>query len=389
MDKIKKKFISDEMTTDVELAAAIAGVQAQMSTLTVPFSFSDLPLPTGAATEAAQVTTNTLLADIDTKVSGTIKVDGSAVTQPISGTVAISNFPTEPTSMAVTNFPATQVVSGTIAVSNQPTSIEVSNFPLTQPISGSVTVTNFPSEPTSVAVNNFPASQAVTGTFWQATQPISGTVAVSNQPTSIQVSNFPATQPVSLASVPTHGVTGTFWQAIQPVTVVDGQKATYSACITGLVTATTPTDVFTISGSATKTIKITRLGFTGLQTTSALRDIVLLKRSTANTGGTSTAPVAVSYDSNNAAATAVVTAYTANPTALGTLVGNMRSYKYPLDANPTGTSAVPSTPVEWMFGDKGGQAITLRGATQLFCVNLNSVTSTGDSLDIFVEWTEE
>lgn len=34
---------------------------------------------------------------------------------------------------------------------------------------------------------------------------------------SISVNNWPATQPVSLASVPTHGVTGTFWQATQPV----------------------------------------------------------------------------------------------------------------------------------------------------------------------------
>lgn len=42
------------------------------------------------------------------------KVDGSAVTQPVSGTVAVSNFPgTQPVSgsVAVSNFPAEQVVA--------------------------------------------------------------------------------------------------------------------------------------------------------------------------------------------------------------------------------------------------------------------------------------
>ena len=53
----------------------------------------------------------------------------------------------------------------------------------------------------------------VTGTFWQATQPISGSVSVSN---------FPATQPVS----------GTFWQATQPVSIAA------SVAVTGPLTDT-------------------------------------------------------------------------------------------------------------------------------------------------------
>lgn len=52
-------------------------------------------------------------------------------------------------------------------------------------------------------------SVAVTGTFYQATQPVSGTVAVTGA--------YQATQPVSLATAPTTPVTGTFWQATQPV----------------------------------------------------------------------------------------------------------------------------------------------------------------------------
>jgi hypothetical protein len=47
-----------------------------------------------------------------------------------------------------------------VALGYQPT-FEISNFPATQVVSG------------TVSVLNFPATQAVTGTFWQATQPIS------------------------------------------------------------------------------------------------------------------------------------------------------------------------------------------------------------------------
>jgi hypothetical protein len=104
--------------------------------------------------------------------------------QPISGTVAVSNFPATqpvsvsnfPASTAVSNFPATQQVIGTVSVSN---------LPATQPVSGTVAVSNFPA---STSVNNFPA-----------TQPVSGSVAVSNLPATqpVSVTNFPASQPIS------------------------------------------------------------------------------------------------------------------------------------------------------------------------------------------------
>ena len=137
-------------------------------------------ITTGTTTDAA-ITTNavgtvsgklrglvTILASVWDNVGGRLKVDGSAVTQPVSGTVGVSNFP------------ATQTVSGTVGVTG---TIGVSNFPATQSVSGTVAVSN---------------TVPVTGTFWQATQPVSGAVSVSN---------FPVTQAVS----------GTFWQATQPV----------------------------------------------------------------------------------------------------------------------------------------------------------------------------
>jgi hypothetical protein len=114
---------------------------------------------------------------------------------PVSGTVAVSNFPatvavTQSTSpwvvsgtvtanlgtvdglaldatltngtqvTSVSNFPAIQPVSGTVAVSNFPASVEVSNDvgnPL--PVSGTVAVSNFPADADALAQGSTTAGQ--------------------------------------------------------------------------------------------------------------------------------------------------------------------------------------------------------------------------------------
>jgi hypothetical protein len=193
--------------------------------------------------------------------NGALYVDGSNSTQPVSGSVSVSNFPA---SQAVTGdfYPETQPVSGSVSVSNFPTtqpvsgSVSVSNFPTTQPVSGSVSVSNFPASQAvtgdfypetqpvsgSVSVSNFPASQAVTGDFYPetqpvsgsvsvsnfpTTQPVSGSVSVSNHPTSIQVSNLPATQQVSGSVSVDNQITGYATQATlneikQKIDLLDG-----------------------------------------------------------------------------------------------------------------------------------------------------------------------
>lgn len=166
---------------------------------------------------------------------------------------------------------------------------------------------------------------------------------------------------------------------------VDGSKATYSAAIIGLVAANTPTDIFTLTGSSTKTIRVLRAEFSATQTTAGVRDLVLLKRSTANTGGTSTIPTATPHDSTSAVATAVVHAYTANPT-LGTLVGIIRAKKLVIDVT---SKSGPVDRVEFFFAITPSQAIVLRGTSEVFSINLNSVTSAGNLIDLFIEWTEE
>lgn len=115
-----------------------------------------------------------------------------------------------PTSnVAVTNWPASQNVNGTVNVGNE---VEVKNDagnPLT--VTGTVNVGNFPAtQPVSgtVAVSNFPATQTVNGTVTanQGTSP--WVTSVSNFPSSYEISNDVGNPvPVSGTVAATQGTT--------------------------------------------------------------------------------------------------------------------------------------------------------------------------------------
>jgi len=169
---------------------------------------------------------------------------------------------------------------------------------------------------------------------------------------------------------------------------LDGFKASYSIGVGALVAVTGATDIFTISGAAGKTIRITRCDISGaIATTAQQVEIYGLIRSTANAGGTSTTPTPVPYDSSDSAAAAVVRAYTANPSSLGTLVGNVRVAKMLLGVT-AGTTVQDR--LIWDFGDRPTKALVLRGAAQFFAINLNGVTfGTATSFNVYIEWTED
>jgi hypothetical protein len=174
-------------------------------------------------------------------------------------------------------------------------------------------------------------------------------------------------------------------------TNVGGFKATYAASMQALVPVTGCTDLFTITGSATKLIKVLRIGMVGTTVTTPITvEVQLIKRSTANTAGTSSAPTnLVTYDSTNAAATATVLGYTANPT-LGTVAGILSAEKTIFTIPSTATML--QTPNLWFkeFGLNPGQLPTLRGVAQVLAINLVATTlGTACSTDCYVIWSEE
>jgi|SRR5882762_498469 len=173
----------------------------------------------------------------------------------------------------------------------------------------------------------------------------------------------------------------------------DGQKATYSAAKVGLVPANSATDIFTITAGGLL-VRVTRIEIVGTSTaaTAAALDVLLLKRSVANTGGTSTgSPTPVAHDSQNLAPSASVLSYTANPSALGAIVGTaIRNQKLMLAlATYTATDFPPMDRVNWEFGNRPAQSLVVRTG-EVLAVNLNGVTPTATaSLNLMIEWSEE
>lgn len=168
------------------------------------------------------------------------------------------------------------------------------------------------------------------------------------------------------------------------VTQSPNAPATYSASTVDLASAASATDIFTIIGSASKTVFVKRIKISATATGASVTNIFLIKRSTADTGGTSTAPTAVPHDSSSAAAGAVLAAYTANPTT-GTPVGTLRIEKLPIST--PASASIPDS-LLWDFGTLAQGGIALRGVTQQLAVNLNSTTITGSAFSIWIEWTE-
>jgi hypothetical protein len=180
---------------------------------------------------------------------------------------------------------------------------------------------------------------------------------------------------------------------------LDSIKRTYSQAMSNLVVASSPTTFWQICGSATSTVRVTRITIGGRQTAVAAADIQLIKTSTAATGGTiasgqpfaGAAVVGVPYDTNTAAGTALVTAWTANPT-VGTPVvasaGWIWAGQVVLGNLSTGVG-LPQ--VIFDAGNHPGSAVVLRGAAQCLAISgaVGTGPGSGNLMDITTEWTEE
>lgn len=149
--------------------------------------------------------------------------------------------------------------------------------------------------------------------------------------------------------------------------------ATYAASSAFTASAASATDVFQIYGSASKTIQVLKIYANGTSATDeGVAYAYVIKRSTANSGGTSATATNVPLDSSNAAATAVIKSYSANPT-LGTGLGTISTSR--IGYNRVAGGTITSTDQFVLFdADKYGQAVVLRGTSQGLVVNLNGVT---------------
>jgi predicted outer membrane repeat protein len=164
--------------------------------------------------------------------------------------------------------------------------------------------------------------------------------------------------------------------------IIESDVLTYSAAA-NIVPAATATDVFTLTGQGTRITRIRQiiLSFDATAATSDVK-VSLIKRSTANTGGTSSAVTAVPHDSTNAAALSTVLAYTANPGALGTTVGNIETIFM-------GADAANENAIFQYGGSTGDQSIVLRSTSEVLAVNLEGAAlPAGLVVRCKVKWSE-
>ena len=132
------------------------------------------------------------------------------------------------------------------------------------------------------------------------------------------------------------------------------------------------------------------MGISGTAGTLVTVPVFLARRVTVDTGGTpatgNALPVYAKMDSANAAATATLVAYTANPTITDASPTFIRTGTILLPVTSAGTSM---SSLVWDFGVRNSQALTLRGTAAQACLNLSSVSVSSGLLNIDIEWSEE
>jgi hypothetical protein len=144
-------------------------------------------------------------------------------------------------------------------------------------------------------------------------------------------------------------------------------------------------DWIVLTGAASpKTVKVTNISCSGTANASGSLDVILIKRSTADSGGTSSTITPVNLGGTNLTAVSSLAVYTVNPT-LGTAVANIAVQK--LNVGPPGSGGF----ISFDFGTPPEPApVILRGTSQQLALNFGGVTMpAGLSLDCVFKVSEQ
>ena len=159
------------------------------------------------------------------------------------------------------------------------------------------------------------------------------------------------------------------------------EQVTYRASFVGTPVATA---TLTLKGSASKTIKITKIGFSQTSTASTMIDVTI-KRYSAIATGTPATLTAVAMDSNYAVATAVAQNWSVTP-GTQTSIGTVQSYRY-RSCVAADNFATDEKICEFGNSQRGSTALTLRGVSQWAGVDLSALVA-GSAVCIWIEWIE-
>lgn len=165
----------------------------------------------------------------------------------------------------------------------------------------------------------------------------------------------------------------------------EGRKPSFSVVANSISLAATATDYFTLSNPATsnKILRVTFVRSVSTSTSNNTPNVYFYKRTTSNTGGTTSTLTPTYYDTNNPTVSGVAVTYSANPSALGTGTLVYGSHAF----SSSGTTNI--SPIELTFGQRPSQCLALRPG-ELFAANFGGQTvPSGFATFLVVEWTEE
>jgi hypothetical protein len=338
-------------TNGLALDTSVNGVlNAQASTT----SGEKGPLVQCAVTTSAPTYTTAQTDPLSCNTAGGLRVDGSGVTQPVSGTVtanagtgqfnvtcSAANCP-----MNVAQFGGTNVVTGTGASG--------AGIPR-------VTVSNDSSLTGTLSNNGAAAAGNRIGTLPGIAQTDYNNGTASTQGRDV---------------APNVGTDGLVWVASLPAM----RPASYVA--SKKFAASSTTDNAVMPGNATNTVLLTAIKVTCTQTTAGNISVEILKRSTADSSGTSAAMTAVPDDSNYAAASSAPLSYTGTGPAAGTAVGDIDNAQIGCMA------AATATPNDIYILNRRQKPIVLRGTAQQVAVNTGNAAISGGNLTVTFEWIE-
>lgn len=225
--------IDSKLTSPLAVTGPLT--DTQLRAVAVPISAASLPLPTGAATSALQTTGNTSLSSIDGKVpsgltvtSTRLLVDASGTTQPISGTVTV-------TQATGTNLHAV-IDSGTITTVSAVTAI-TNALPTGTNSIGQVTAnagTNLNTSALNLETTQSAMSAKLPATLGQKTSAASLAVVIASDQSTVPVS-LAANQSTNIAQISGNtasvgaGASGTGTLRIQNANIATATLANTSA----------------------------------------------------------------------------------------------------------------------------------------------------------------
>ena len=165
------------------------------------------------------------------------------------------------------------------------------------------------------------------------------------------------------------------------------ERATFGAFLYNLAPASaTLTDLFLMQGAAGKVIRVKSIILSGTASSATNVPVILYKRTTNQTGGTTTAVTRTAKDSADGAANMVLNHFGtgAAPTpGTGTMVDGGR-----LNLAPAANGSIDRLLFQYSW--QNDKAVVLRGASEWLAVNFNGTTTpAGVGIDFSCTWTEE